>query len=212
MVWLARLSWQNTLRFAFPALLLPIAAYLYTQYEALGSIVPTYALAEWYDFPGSYWSKPIGLDRADDPKLLYAFHFLVGHNGILALTPVLLLGWIGMARGFRPRELVRTDFTPQSALAALTLALTVVVFVFYVIRTNDYGGASAGPRWFFWLTPLWLLTMVPEADRWASVRWSRVVAHLLLAISIGSAMYALTNPWRYSWLFVTLHDAGIISY
>jgi hypothetical protein len=211
-LWLARLSWPNTLRFALPAMLVPVAAYLYVQYEAFGWVVPTYAQKEWYEFPGSYWLNPVGVDRADDGKLLYAFNFLVGHTGILALTPVLLIGWIGMARGVRLNAWKRTDLTPRVALASLTLALTGIVLLFYVLRTNDYGGATAGPRWFFWLNPLWLLTMLPEADRWAALRWRRAVAYLLLAISIGSAMYALANPWRHSWLFVTLHDWGIISY
>jgi hypothetical protein len=97
-------------------------------------------------------------------------------------------------------------------LAGLTLALTVIVFSFYIVRTNDYGGVSSGPRWFIWLTPLWLLTMLPEADRWAAYRWRRGLAYLLLSISIGSAMYALENPWRNSWLFSTLQEWKLISY
>ena len=54
-----------------------------------------------YRFEGSYWNNPIGIDRADEPKLLYAFNLLVGHTGILSLTPVLLLGWIGLFRTAR---------------------------------------------------------------------------------------------------------------
>jgi hypothetical protein len=211
-LWLMRLSWRDTLRYALPAMLLPAAAYGYVQYEAFGSVLPTYAYTEWYEFPGSYWLNPVGIDRAADAKTMYAFHLVVGHAGILSLTPVLLLGWIGMARG-APRRIWRpSEFTPQGALNALTLGLTVVVLVFYVFRTNDYGGVTAGPRWFIWLTPLWLLTSLPEADRWAACRWRRGFAYVLLAISIGSAMFALTNPWRHSWLFVALRDWGIISY
>jgi hypothetical protein len=212
MAWLARLSWRNTLRFALPAMLLPVAGYLYVQYEAFGSVLPTYAHAEWYDFAGSYWLHPLGIDRAADAKPLYAFNLLVGHTGVLALTPVLLIGWIGMARAGGFRVWRRSDFTPLRMLAGLTLALTVIVFSFYIVRTNDYGGVSSGPRWFIWLTPLWLLTMLPEADRWAAYRWRRGLAYLLLSISIGSAMYALENPWRNSWLFSTLQEWKLISY
>lgn len=212
MLWLMRLSWRDTLRYALPAMLLPAAAYGYVQYQAFGSVLPTYAYTEWYEFPGSYWLNPVGIDRAADAKTMYAFHLVAGHAGILSLTPVLLLGWIGMARGAPLRIWRPGAFTPQGVLNALTLALTVVVLVFYVFRTNDYGGVTAGPRWFIWLTPLWLLTSLPEADRWAAYRWRRWFACVLLAISIGSAMFALTNPWRHSWLFVALRDWGIISY
>ena len=58
----------------------------------------------------------------------------------------------------------------------------------------------------------WLLTCLPEADRWTAYRWGRGLAYVLLAISIGSAMFALTNPWRHNWLFVTLRDWGWVSY
>ena len=212
LLWLIRLSPRDTLRFALPAMLLPVAAYLYTQYEAFGSVVPTYARTQWYLFDGSYWRNPTGVDRADESKLLYAFHLLGGHTGVLSLTPVLLLGWIGMVRTSVPGRETRTGGTLPRELAWLTLALTVITFVFYVVRTNNYGGTSAGPRWFFWLVPLWLLTMLPQADRWARSPWRRRIAYLLLAVSIGSAMYALANPWRHSWLFVLLRESGMVSY
>jgi hypothetical protein len=211
-LWLMRLSWRDTLRYALPAMLLPAAAYGYVQYEVFGSVLPTYGYTEWYEFPGSYWLNPVGIDRADDPKTMYAFHLVAGHAGILSLTPVLLLGWIGMARGASRRIWRPGELSPQGALNALTLGLTVTVLVFYVFRTNDYGGVAAGPRWFIWLTPLWLLTSLPEADRWTAYRWGRRLAYALLAISIGSAMFALTNPWRHSWLFLAMRDWGLISY
>ena len=210
--WLSRLSWRDTLRYALPAMLLPAAAYGYVQYEVFGSVLPTYGYTAWYEFAGSYWLNPVGIDRADDPKTLYAFHLVAGHAGILSLTPVLLLGWIGMARGAPRRNWRASEWTPRGALHALTLGLTVVVLAFYVFRTNDYGGVTAGPRWFIWLTPLWLLTSLLEADRWAVSRWRRSFGYVLLAISVGSAMFALANPWRHSWLFVALRDWGFISY
>lgn len=212
MLWLMWLSWRDALRLALPAMLLPIAAYLHIQNEVFGSMLPTYALKDWYEFPGSYWLTPVGLDRASDPKPLYAFNLLIGHTGILVLTPVLLLGWIGMVRSAGLRDRWQTQLPPQRLLGLLALAVTTIVVLFYVVRTNDYGGATAGPRWFIWLAPLWLLTMLPEADRWSTVRSCRGLAYVLLAISIGSALYALANPWRHSWLFVTLHDWGVISY
>lgn len=206
MLWLLRLSPRDTLRLAVPAMLLPIAAYLFTQYLALGSIIPTYAHKAWYDFPGSYWLNARGIDLVDEHKLVYAANLLIGHTGILSLTPALVLGWIGMVR------MAMRDGSPFRPLALLTGALTFITFVFYVIRTNTYGGATAGPRWFFWLVPLWLLTMLPEADRWASGRRRRALALVLLAVSIVTASYALERPWRHSWLFTAFRHLGIASY
>jgi hypothetical protein len=212
LAWLLRLSRRGTLRFALPGMLLPIAAYLFIQYEVFGSVLPIYAREEWYQFAGASLENPLGIDAANEGKLLYAFNFLVGHTGILSLTPALLLGWIGMVRAAGLSQEARTEVAARHILALLTLALTVVTFAFYVFRTNNYGGGTSGPRWFFWLVPLWLLTMVPEADRWGRGRWSRGLAYLLLAVSVGSASFSLTSPWRHSWLFTMLERWELISY
>jgi hypothetical protein len=97
-------------------------------------------------------------------------------------------------------------------LGCLTLALTVITFVFYVVRTHNYGGITAGARWFIWLMPLWLLTMLPELDRWAADGRRRAVAAVLLAFSIGTANHALVNPWQPSWLFNWFTELGLIVY
>jgi hypothetical protein len=211
MAWLLWLSPAGMMRFALPGLLFPIAAYLHIQYELFGSVLPTYAREELYQFAGASLENPTGIDAANESKLLYAFNFLVGHSGILSLTPALLLGWIGMVRMTALRQ-DRDRPTPHFLLGLLTLALTLITFVFYVVRTNNYGGGVAGPRWFFWLVPLWLLTMLPEADRWGRRRWSRRLAYLLLGFSILSASYALAIPWRYSWLFTWLERWGLATY
>ena len=212
MLWLLRLSPRDTLRLALPAILLPVAAYLFTQYLALGSVIPTYGHREWYKFADSYWLNPQGIDRADENKLRYAVNLLVGHTGILSLTPVLLLGWTGMVRTAMRSPGAGALSSACRIVASLTLALTVITFVFYVFRTNNFGGITAGARWFFWLVPLWLLTMLPEADRWALDRRRRWLAGALLAFSIGTASHALANPWQYSWLVTLFRHWGIISY
>lgn len=212
MLWLARLAPRHTLRFAAPALLVPVAALAWTQYLAIGVPLPTYAQAAWYEFAGSYWLDPGNIDLADEPKLVYAANLLAGHTGILSLTPVLLLGWIGMVRTTTQGAGWASAGGATWSVAALTLALTLITFVFYVLRTDTYGGQTVGPRWFFWLVPLWLLTMLPEADRWAPSRWRRLTAGLLLAISIATASFALANPWQWSPLLIVFRRLGLVSY
>lgn len=212
MLWLLLHSPRKTLGLALPAMLFPVAGYLYTQYEAFGSVIPTYAHTQWYLFPDSYWENPKGVDSADENKLLYAFNLVAGHTGVLSLTPVLLLGWLGMVRTAARGRTTRIEDLPLRGLAWLTLALTVITLVFYIVRTNNYGGVTAWPRWFLWLVPLWLLTMLPEADRWARSAWRRRLACLLLAVSVASAAYGLVDPWRHSWLFAWLREWGLISY
>jgi hypothetical protein len=211
-LWLFRVSPRLTVTVAVPAMLLPVGAYLCTQYLAVGTIMPTYAHERWYRYKGSFWRHPTGIDRIREPKWIYAAHLLAGHTGILSLTPILLLGWIGMVRTVLSRQDRGTRPGVERRLAQLTSSLTALVFAFYVYRTSNYGGNAAGPRWFIWLAPLWLLTMIPEADRWERHRWQRVLASLLLLVSVGSVVYALANPWRHSWLFWLFHDAGWVRY
>jgi hypothetical protein len=54
--------------------------------------------------------------------------------------------------------------------------------------------------------------MLPEADRWAASRRRRVIAGLLLAISIATASFALVNPWQWSPLLVVFRRLGLVSY
>jgi hypothetical protein len=52
-----------------------------------------------------------------------------------------------------------------------------------------------------WLTPFWLLTMLPAAD-WLSLRrWGRVLGYVFLSVSVFSVNYDGWNPWRNPWLY-----------
>jgi hypothetical protein len=104
---------------------------------------------------------------------------------------------------------------PRSGLAMvtlLTLVVTVVVIGFYLIRTDNYGGWTNGLRWLMWLSPLWLLTMLPVADRLGATRRGRAVAYVLLAVSVLSVNYSAWNPWRHPWLYHLMQEQGWIPY
>ena len=100
--------------------------------------------------------------RGEKSRLVYAFHVLIGHRGILSLTPVWLLSMFGAALW------VAGGTREQRLFAAGVALLTVVCLTFYLMRPvadRNYGGVSAGFRWMFWFTPLWLLCAIPAADR-----------------------------------------------
>ncbi len=154
----------------------------------------------WYDFPGSYWrtrnDQRSEVDRGTADQWQYAFHFLVGHHGVLLLTPVWLLAFAGMLPLATSRTLNRRW------LGLATLVVTVVVTGFYLTRPEhdrNYGGVTSGPRWLFWLIPLWLISMVPVVQMLARWQWGKTVCMILLAASMLSAMYSWTNPWVHPW-------------
>ena len=89
------------------------------------------------------------------------------------------------------------------AVGLLIGVVSVVCFSFYVslgIEARNYGGMTSGLRWFFWLTPLLLVAMIPAADWSASGRGRRILVAVLLFLSVLSASYPTWNPWTQPWL------------
>jgi hypothetical protein len=154
----------------------------------------------WYEYEGSYWTleNKVGVDKGEPSRAVYAFHALLGHHGILSLTPVWVLSVVGAAMWLRrgPRSL--------QAFAVMVVTLTLVCVAFYIMRPEkdrNYGGVSCGFRWLFWFTPLWLICMLPATDVVAKYRGWKCAALAMLALSILSATYAAMNPWSHPWIF-----------
>jgi hypothetical protein len=181
----------------------------------------------WYQYEGSNWlnipgatGRGIDFARAQgETHLQYAFHLLLGHHGWFSLAPIHFLGLAGLAAGLgrllRARRSKSDKGDPLnlwSEMAAATLLLSAVVFVFYVFKSDNYGGVSAGPRWLMWLAPLWLLAMLPVADWLGRRRWGRALAVVLLAFSVLSASYPSWNPWRHPWIYNWMDAWGRIPY
>jgi hypothetical protein len=192
----------------------------------MGRLLPAYSEfgGPWYNFEGSHWAKlgtpaAKGIDFAAEPKDVYALHLLFGHHGWFSLTPVWLLAGAGLVtlaiRSVRDLGKLRggsgSPWTPP-LFAAITLAVSVVVIGFYVYKTNNYGGNTSGPRWLFWLTPLWLLALPPAADRLAANRAGRLFAALLLGASVLSVFYPAWNPWRPPWIMQLMDFTGWLRY
>lgn len=221
---------RQTALFFVPAALVPIAALFACNYAALGTFRPPYSEfgGPWYNFEGSHWAKrgtPAGkgIDFNDEPTTVYAFHLLLGHHGWFSLTPVFLLAFGGLlGLGIRSAADVRKllagsrSGSPWSfpLFTAMTLAVSVVVFAFYLTRTSsyNYGGYTSGPRWLFWLTPLWLLAIPTVADRLGNSKAGRFVGAVLLGASVLSVFYPAWNPWRAPWLLQLMEFTGWVRY
>ncbi len=155
---------------------------------------------DWYEYEHSYWlpGRKSGVDLGEPSRAVYAFHLLFGHYGIFSLTPVWLLSAVGAGLW-----LLRAE-PRMRGLAALVIFLTLLCLAFYILRPlqdRNYSGVSCGFRWMFWFIPMWLLTLLPAADRIASRPWWRRGALALLLVSVLSASYSPLNPWTHPWLY-----------
>ena len=63
-----------------------------------------------------------------------------------------------------------------------------------------------------WLTPFWVLAMVPTLERFTAHRTGLVISLVLLGVSVYSAESATRNPWSSSWLFQQMEQADWIDY
>jgi len=219
-----------------PAAALPLLMFVGSNWSVTGTLKPFYATygSDTYIYTHngipSYWTSPRDLDASTEPLPIYLFHCLVGHHGLLSLTPVLLLSVLGSLLVWRKRPMASFLDSTESAVASTTATatamarsslqlciacgalMTFVTLAFYLSRTENYnyGGNSVALRWMLWLSPFWWLAMVPVLEQAGRKLWS--VAGLLLLISIVSVQWSLHRPWRPSWLYEQLETAGWINY
>ncbi len=206
-----------------PAFLLVAIFYFGTNWIAHRSLRPPYMhrsatnpADNWYIFTyerqgrviQSYWTNPVGIDRGEPNPWVYAFHVLVGHRGIFSLTPIWILAlggfFLGIARGKDPRLRV---------VLTLILVVSVVCIGFYLSRPQmdrNYGGMASAFRWAFWLTPLWLVAMLPTVEILGRSPWGWIVCLVLAGLSALSAHYPTWNPWVHPWIYDWLFYLGWI--
>lgn len=201
-----------------PTVALAPALLLGANYVALGDLIPAYARfgSEWYEYPGSHWLRvrtdpnPSGIDAANEPKGIYLFHNTLGHHGLFSLSPIWILSLIGMVEGLvKPRK--GTD-SAIWVVSVFGITLLAVVLGYYTYKTNNYGGWTSGPRWFFWMTPLMLMSMIGICDRMSRTAWMRWAAYIALAVSAFSAAWPVYSPWRHPWILQLLIRQGWLSY
>ncbi len=181
---------------AAPLLLLHFGVMAYIT----GNPMPVQTRESMYNFRNSYWRNPIGVDGLNESSLVYLFHLSFGRFGTFTLFPVLLLGVVGGFKG------LRDACCPARGPVLAGAAAFTVMTAYYVVATNNYGGAAYGFRWHIGAVPILALLAAPC---FARIRkpWHWGVVCLLTAVSLFSAWECLQAPWGAShewtcrWLF-----------
>lgn len=176
------------LTWAVPAAALPVFVQSGVLLVVTGSPLPVQMRPETYMYENAYWRHPLGIDALAEPKLAYAFHITFGRNGLFLLFPVLLLGPIGTIVA-----LIRGE--EEKGILALLLAAFGILTLYYVIKTNNYGGESYGFRWFIAAMPVLLIMAVPAVRR-LSKPWHWALPTLMLLVSFYSSFESTLAGWE----------------
>lgn len=169
-------------------LLIPLGVHFGVMIAVTGSPMPVQMDQNNFLFEGSFWRSPGGLDGLSEPKGAYLFHMTFGRRGGFLMFPVLLTGLAGIALAALRRDTPHRGFILAGALGFVLLT------AYYVIRTNNYGGASYGFRWYIGAMAPLLLMGAPVLNRMNS-RWNWALWSLLLAVSMYSAWECYQSPW-----------------
>ncbi len=171
---------------SLPFFLLPIfTSLLFYQYIS-GDWRPFQLRSDLFKFEGSYWNELEGIDAEKPSKGAYIFHMLVGFRGLFSMTPVLVLGVIGLVRSLaRPNGWLKREW--QMMVPGI-----LALMVFVVFNTWNYGGDCIGMRWFICFSPLLMLAGIPVVEQLGKSGRGRLLAMALLLWSI---------PWNLQALF-----------
>jgi hypothetical protein len=175
---------------------IPFALSAIVNYWAAGTLAPLYLDPKAYDFLGTVLNPTAGGTNGFyslDFGVRYAYNLLIGERGVFAFTPMLIFGLIGAAWVSRQRT------RPERGLTLALLSGCGAFAAYLIARTDNYGGAAWGARWFAPLAPLlWFYLR----DVWCGVRegrgaWAwRVLMVAALVMSLLTAVSGLHDAWR----------------
>ena len=121
--------------------LVPIVAFLATQFLAFGQFKPVYEEfgTKSYNYEGSYWNTPLEFDWFNasttlpdgtkvpnqEPYAVYLMHMTIGHHGVFSMSPIFAFSLLGGLRILIVRR------GRLAAVGWLTWILTVAMLAFY---------------------------------------------------------------------------------
>lgn len=156
----------------------------------------------WYDYEvngrKSYWlpNEASGVDLGEPSRFSYLLNLTIGHHGFFSLTPIFAFALTAII------SQLFSDDKFWKPLARITIALTLILLAFYVLRPlqdRNYGGVASGFRWMFWVIPLYCLFLAQGIQNSKRSFFLIVLLLVALAISVYSSHYGFLNPWQNPW-------------
>ncbi len=184
---------RKTLLFVAGAMIPIIIAIAINVYIS-GSIMPFNVNPQLFDFSGSAFGKGSlsGVVMQSWPQIpAYAFDLLLGKRGFFLFTPVLIFSFAALIMA-----LYRKKYRDEAIIALMGFIAT---FVFYITRTNNYGGCSYGLRWTVPLIPIiFYFTPVLFEKKTRLLKLLKIAFFITLIISAIFTFVGAMEPWTCS--------------
>ncbi len=189
-VFLFRKNARKTLLFVAGAAIFILLAFLINFFIS-GSIIPFNINPRLFDFSGSVFgpdslSGVVMQPWSNIPG--YAFDLILGKRGFVLFTPVLVFSIIGLIIAF-----FRKEYRKEALMVSVGV---IACLIFYITRTNNYGGCSYGLRWTVPLIPfLYLFTPVLFQKKFRFLTLVKLAFIITLAVSAFFAFLGAMEPW-----------------
>jgi hypothetical protein len=141
-----------------------------------------------------------GIDALREPKPVYAFHVLLGHHGVFSMTPLFFFSIVEMFRRLRRRG----PFFRETLVICVAL---VPIYLFYILRTKNYGGWTVGMRWLIPSMGFLLLYFALWLENARLGKVKAVALTLAFAVSSYHVQDGLTSPFQFSQWHNLIDDA-----
>ena len=174
--------------YAFPAILTTVPS-LAATWAIHQSLVPVQIVKSYFEYEGSQIAlsqiSGVGVNSAATTAK-YATLLLLGPSGFLLYNPFVIIGCVGLAQIIRKRS----QLWPEAVAVAIGSA---IIFTYYALTTNNFGGYSYSIRWFVPMIPLltfFAFPIIGDRSIFTRTRFAVVFTISALIASIG-----LYNPW-----------------
>ncbi|MCA1902091.1 MAG: hypothetical protein LDL53_07710 [Candidatus Hydrogenedens sp.] len=193
-----------------PRLLIPITigampillVHFIIMYSITGNILPVQISHEPFLFESSYWRHPAGPDALHHPKWLYAFNILIGAKGIFLLYPVLIFGLCTCYPS------IWKHISNDIKVAWLFFIFSfIIINLYYILSTNNYGGVSYGFRWHVGSMPILIGASLPflEGKKKNAVFWCIYLVFLVVSFysmyECRCCPWSIDKEWTVRWIF-----------
>ena len=180
---------KNAFFFVVPCVLTVIPA-LMVNYYISGSVMPLQINQEYFDYPGSPWIDSEQLSGVSINEglffLKYGFSAMFGSRGFLLYNPLLFIALPYLIFEIRKGR----RFTQEARVIGV---VSLIIVLYYLLFTNNYGGGSYSIRWFVPMLPIVFFFMHPFFENFTPFR--RRFFFTVFFISTIIAGVGMLNPW-----------------